>query len=236
MCVCVAVVFAAKPNKTPRAAISVTKAAYTVLRAGEESGFEKWVRTVYNDNTIEFDVDYQFFPAPGMGMVNKYMLLLREETRFPVEYSLDRRVISPDDTLQMHLGVDMYANVAEITSGSATTSNAHDVVVPTGAAIMETGVVFVYEPLLFWYDRDLGGRQNFEVLEPASGRPLTVSMQYVTRDTITVNGVEYATDLYLLERENFDVKLYVDADDRLVRVDQNYMMFDLADWTREGGE
>jgi hypothetical protein len=231
-----AVSFAVKPTKAPRAAMAVTKATYQILHQGKEKGREDVVRTDYNDNTIEFDVDYVFSPVDGSTMKNECKLVVREDSFFPIEYDQERTVSQQGDELNTHSHIEMVANVAVRTSGTETVKNTRNIVVPTGAAILETGSAYTYEPFLYWYDHDLGGRQTFDVLDANTGRPSTVVMHFVDQDTVTVADTEYVADVFELERDNFDVKLYVDELGRLVRVDQNYMLFDLVSWSREGGE
>jgi hypothetical protein len=162
--------------------------------------------------------------------------LVREDSFFPIEYHQDKEVGNEDDQMAMQLDIEMFANVAVVTTGAQKAGAARNVVVSTGAAILETGSVYTYEPFLFWYDRDLGGRQNFDVLDAGTRRPASVVMSLIGQDTVTVDGKRYEADIFQVEREKFDVQIFVDEIGRIIRVNQNFMVFDLVAWSREGGE
>jgi hypothetical protein len=61
-------------------------------------------------------------------------------------------------------------------------------------------------------------------------------MEHLPSQTITVGGQEYEADLYLVERDRYNVNLFVGDDGRILRVEQNYMRFDLTSWSLEGGD
>lgn len=227
---------AEKPIKAPREAIEVTRSSYVILQNGVEKGGEEIVHTVYNDNTITFETRQTLTPTPAVTMAQSVNMLVQEESYFPISYHMDKKIEQQDSGMEMSVDVKMFANVAVYTTATPTQSGSRNIVLPTGAAFIETGAVYVYHTLLFWYDDEAGGRQNFEVFDVAGGRPGNVVVQHVAADTVTVAGTQYQADLYRVERDTFSVTLYVDGDGRIVRVDQNQFFFDLAEWSREGAE
>jgi hypothetical protein len=222
-----------RPQKKPREAMAVTQSAYVVIQNGEEKGTENIIRTDYNDNTVTFQIKQTLSPVPQVNMEQDTELILEEESFFPVAYHMQKRIEQGDSKMQMEIDVEMFANVAVVTTSTGAQSGTRNIVVPTGAALIETGVVYVYHQLLFWYDRDLSGRQNFEVLDVSTGKPGNVVVQFLNQQTVNVGGQDYVADAFRVEREAFDATVFVDADGRIVRVDQNYMNFDITEWSRE---
>jgi hypothetical protein len=224
---------AEKMKKAPRQPLEITKSSYVITQGGEKKGSEDILQTVYNDNTVTFDVTADFSPVAEVSLHQDADLELEEESYFPMKYHLDKKIRQKDSDVELFIDVEMFANVAVMTTGTKTQSATRNIVVPTGSAFVETGVVYIYYQFLHWYDRDRGGPQNFDVLDVGSGESSTVSMQLVTQDTVTVDDADIPTDLYVVNREKYDVKLYVATDGRIVRAEQNMLRFDLADWSRE---
>jgi hypothetical protein len=225
-----------KPQKPPRAAVQVVRAAYDVFQNDEVKGHENIVRTNYSDNTIAFDVEYVLSPAEAITARQNVELLLREDSYFPLRFHEEKNIDQQGSQMQISIDVEMLSNVAVFTSSTSGKSGSRNIVVPTGAAFVETGVVYIYYPFLFWYDNDRGGRQNFDVLDVTGGRIKAVVMEHLSRQTVTVGGQEYEADLYLVERDRYNVNLFVDDDGRILRVEQNFMRWDLTSWSLEGGE
>ncbi len=228
----VAVVVGEKPQKPAREALEVTRALYTIIQNDAAIGSEEIVRTEYNDNTVTFVTHHILEPAPDVTMEATVELTVVDESYFPLEYHMDKKVTQKDSGMTMGADVEMFANVAVLTTRSPTASGSRNIVLSAGTAFIETGVVYVYYPFLFWYNRDTGGRQSFDVLDVSTGRKSVVVVQHITRKTIEVDGKEYESDLYNFHRERFEVMVFVDDDGRIIRVEQNFMTFDLVEWSR----
>lgn len=224
---------AEKPKAPPRVPLQITKMSYVITHNGEKKGYENIVQTEYSDNTVVFDVDADFGPVPDVSIQQDVDLTLQDESYFPMKYRQERHVRQKDSGTDVTVEVEMFSNVAVIRTSTPNSSSSRNVVVPTGAAFLETGVVYPYYQLLYWYDKDRGRRQNFDALDIGKSVPSTVGVQFVAHDTVSVNGAEVSADLYVVSRDQYDVKLYVGADGRIVRVDQNMLLFDLVDWSRE---
>lgn len=227
------VALAARPQKPPREALEVTKSSYVIVQDEKERGTEEIVRTDYNDNKVTFEITQTLSPMPEVQMTQSSEFVVEEESFFPVSYRMTKHIKQSDSEMEMGIDIDMFANVAVMTTKTKMSSGTRKIVVPTGAAFIETGAVYVYYQFLFWYDRDLGGRQNFEVLDVTTGKTSGVVVQLLNQQTVTVGGEDYVADAFLVEREHFNATVFVDADGRIIRVDQNYMYFDLTDWSRE---
>jgi len=225
-----------KPQKPPRAAVHVLRATYDVYQNNEVKGYENIERTSYNDNTITFDVEYQLKPTEAVTAHQSVEMFLREDSYFPLRFHEEKNIDQQGSTMSLAIDIEMVSNVAVYTTTSPNNTGTRNIVVPNGTAFVETGVVYIYYPFLFWYDNDRGGRQNFDVLDVGGGRLKSVVMEHLPSQTITVGGQEYEADLYLVERDRYNVNLFVGDDGRILRVEQNYMRFDLTSWSLEGGD
>jgi hypothetical protein len=228
----VAAAMAEKPKKPPREAVGVTRSTYKVIQAGEQKGSEKIVHTVYNDNTVVFEVESTLHSTPEVTMQNSIVFTAVDESFFPLEYHAEKTITHPEGQVTIGIDAEMFANVAVYTTRSgAAEGNSREIVLPAGSVFLETGVVYSYYQLLFAYHRELGGRQTFNTLNVDSGKPGEVVVQLLASDTINVEGTAYEVDIYKIQRKSFDITLYVDHDDRIVRVEQNMMAYDLAEWS-----
>jgi len=222
-----------KPPRPPRTALDVTRWSYSIVQGGQDKGTEAGVKTEYNDNTISFDVDLDLSPAEDTGMKETVALIIQADSYFPLRSSVVKKVRMGDSNTELDTDIEMFANLAVIKTSTPGSSGTRKVVVPTGAAFIETGMVYSYYQLLFWYDRELGGWQNFDALDVGSSKVESTGLFLAGQDTVTVSGTEYPVDVFKLRREKFEVTLYVDDQGRMVRVEQNLMTFDLTDWSHE---
>jgi hypothetical protein len=222
-----------KPPRPPRKALDVTRWSYSIVQGGEEKGTESGVKTEYSDNTISFDVALDITPAEDTGMKETVDLTLQADSYFPLRLSMVKKIRVSDSNTELDTDIEMFANLAVIKTTTPGSSGTRRVVVPTGGAFVETGMVYSYYQLLFWYDRGLGGWQNFDALDVASGKVESTGLFLSGQDTVTVSGTEYPVDVFKLRRQKFEVTLYVDNQGRMVRVEQNLMTFDLTDWSHE---
>lgn len=222
-----------KPPRKPRKALDVTRWSYSIVQGGQDKGTESGVKTEYNDNTVTFDVVLDMTPAENTGMKETVDLTVQADSYFPLRFSMVKKVRMGESGTELHTDIEMFANLAVVKTTTPGSSGTRKVVVPTGAAFVETGTVYSYYQLLFWYNRELGGWQNFDALDVGSGKAETVGLYLTGQDTVTVSGSEYPVDVFKLRREKFEVTLYVDDQERMVRVEQNLMTFDLTDWSHE---
>jgi hypothetical protein len=222
---------AEKPEKPPREAVTVTRSTYKIIQADQEKGTEEIVRTDFNDNTVVFEVLNTLHSSPEVTMEQNAVLTVVDESFFPLEYRSKKTITHSDGAVEIGIDAEMFANVAVYTTRSASRSGSRNIVLPTGSVFIETGVVYVYYQLLFAYNHELGGRQSFNTFNVDSGKKSSVVVQLLARDTVAVAETEYEVDIYKIQREQFDITLFVDDDGRIVRVEQNFMTFDLVDWS-----
>jgi hypothetical protein len=226
-------VLAEKPARKARAAVGSTRSEYAIAQQGREMGSESILRTDYNDNTVVFGVHSRLEPAPETVMDQNVEFTVVEESFYPLGYRMAKRIDQGDSGITMEISIDMFANVAVMTSKSANAEGTSRIVLPTGAAFVETGTIYAYEQFLFWYDRRLGGRQNFDAMDVANGKEESLVVQLIAADTVSVGGEATPVDVYKLHRPYFEVTLYVDGAGRMVRAEQNFMTWDLKEWSHE---
>lgn len=222
-----------KPPRKVREAVGTTRADYIINRQGEEVGSESIVRTDYNNNSVSFTVHNQLNPSKDTHMDEKVEFTVVEESFYPLKYEMTKDIKQGDSGISMQSSIEMFANVAVMTTKSAEAEGTRRVVLPTGTGFVETGTIYSYEQFLFWYDRDLGGRQSFNAVDVSNGKEETIIVNLIAQDTLRVQGMDTSVDVYKVQRKAFDVTLYVDPNSRVVQVEQNFMTWKLIDWSRD---
>ncbi len=213
--------------------VSTARAKYTMVQDAQEIGHELVARRVFDDNTIHFESESVLRNA-AVTLINKSTLVIEEESYFPRSYRADKTFKQPTEEFVHVITVDMYANVAVMGSELRGSKDARRVVVPAGTAILEVGQVYAWYQLLFWIDPTGAARQKIQWLDPASGAIDEGEMYIAGEETIDVLGKKTKVTVYKAERERLGpATLYVDAKKRIVKAEQNMMIFRLDQWTEE---
>ncbi len=223
------------PMRTVKEAalLSTERATYIIEQEGQDVGKESVVRRVYDNNTIRFEVEH-LLRNPAVTMASKGELVLEEESYFPRSYRAQKTITHPDDEFQHNVSVDMFANVAVLSSEIRGQKNTRRAVVPAGIAIQEVGTVYQWHQVLFWVDPAGQGRQKFQWLDPGSGVVESGEIYVAEPATIVVLGKKSAVTVYKAERERLGpATIYVDAKKRIVKVEQNMMTYRLDQWSEE---
>ncbi|HXV14132.1 MAG TPA: hypothetical protein VEC56_07990, partial [Candidatus Krumholzibacteria bacterium] len=226
---------AAPPMRATKEAsvVSTAHARYAILQGDQEIGTESVTRRVFDNNTIRFDAE-NLITNPGVAMTTRSELVIEEESYFPRSYRADKTVRQSDDEFVHALTVDMVANVAVLGSELRGAKNSRRVVVPAGTAIQEVGTVHPWYQLLFWVDPASEGRQRIQWLDPASGVLDAGELYVAGQETIAVLGKKTRVTVYKAERERLgEATLYVDAKKRIVRAEQNMLIYRLDQWSEE---
>jgi hypothetical protein len=214
--------------------LSSSHSAYRLVQGEREVGKESFERSTYSDNTIEIRADLTLAPAPDARVEQKVDLKLEEESYFPRSFRSTKTVIHGSGQFDHTISVDMFANVAVIGSTIRGASQTRRVVVPAGVAVQELGAVFYWYQTLFWYDRELGGRQRFQWLDPVSGTVGSGEIVLAREETLKVLGKNTKVAVFTAEREKLgEATLYVDAKGRIVRCEQNMTTFELVEHTEK---
>jgi hypothetical protein len=213
--------------------VSTAHATYAIVQGDREIGHESVTRRIFDNNTIRFEAE-NVVSNPGVTMTTRSQLTLEEESYFPRSYRADKTVRQPDDEFVHTLTVDMVANVAVLGSELRGAKNSRRVVVPAGTAIQEVGTVHPWYQLLFWIDPASEGRQRIQWLDPSSGVVDTGELYVAGQESIEVLGKKTRVTVYKAERERLGAAtLYVDAKKRIVRAEQNMLIYRLDRWSEE---
>lgn len=223
-----------KMRAGPKELIRTVSSRYVITQMGKEIGSEKITRSDFNDNSIVYESDVTMNPAETVNIAVHSELVLEQESGFPVRYATKKRLKQAENEVDHDIDVDVYANIAVIHSRIGGGENTSKLAMPTGAAFLDTNGSFCYYQLLFWYNKAAGGRQTFNVFDPAMKKTEPVVLHLVTAETVVAAGDSISAMLYEMEREKQNaVKIFVDDDDRIVRFEQNYMIFELVEWTEQ---
>jgi hypothetical protein len=215
----------------PRQLVRTIESKYVVLQAGADIGWEKVSRDEYNDNTVEYrSVISLTFPHGG-GVKIESQLALEEESYFPLSFEIEKQMGQGDVEYTIGARYEWFANVAvvyKITRGVADTSR---VALPAGTAVMDMSVAHhLYVPL-YWYDGEAGGVQSFNVVDPFSRKVSSATLRRQAAETVDVQIGQIEADRYEFSRDKQTFKVFVDADGRIVKVDQGFLVYELAEWS-----
>ncbi|MGD8414566.1 MAG: hypothetical protein PVF33_10050, partial [Candidatus Latescibacterota bacterium] len=125
--------------------------------------------------------------------------------------------------------------VAVVYKETPTRKDTLRVILPTGAAVNDVNAAHQLGIPIYWYDTEAGGVQSFNVVDPWTAKTITATLRFQTKDTVVVNGVEVETDRYEFVRAPQTFKIYVDDKNRIVKLDQGYFVYELADWSEVAG-
>jgi len=196
-------------------------------------GYESVVRRTYDDNTITYDARVVMQFTEEVSWDHTTSLTVEEESYFPRAYSMKRITRQGDNEFTMNTKIRMFSNVAVIEKDIGAKVEKVSMVLPTGAPFVDMGIAHQFYQLLFWYDDQSGGRQSFEYFDPTRYVVSSLVLNRGGSETIDINGKKYETTIYTVERENSNSKIFVDDKERIIRLDQNYMRFDLVEWSDE---
>jgi hypothetical protein len=213
--------------------VSTTRAKYSLFQGEQETGHEWVTRRVFDDNTIRFEAENLVRQAV-VTMTSKTELVVEEESYFPRRYRAEKTITQPDEEIVHVLTAEMFANVAVLTSELRGTKDTRRVIVPAGTAIQEVGQLFTWYQLLFWIDPALAARQKIQWVDPSSGALAAGEIYIAGEETILVLGKKTKVTVYKAERERLGAAtIYVDAKKRIVKLEQNMMIYRLDEWSEE---
>ena len=215
-----------------RELVRTIESKFVVLQAGDEIGWEKVSRDEYNDNSIEFRSDISLTFPHGAAIAIESRLALEEESYFPLSFEIKKHMGQGDVEYTVGARYEWFANVAVVYKFTRDVADTSRVVLPAGTAVVDMGVVHhLYVPL-YWYDGEAGGVQSFNVVDPFTRKVSTATRRRQTAETIDVHGGQIEADRYEFSRDKQTFKVFVDADGRIVKVDQGFLVYELAEWSQ----
>lgn len=217
-------------QKKPVKLTSTQKTEYRILQDKNQMGTETVEKKVFDNNTIVFVIDATMSYGGGVTMTQHAELTVEEESYFPRALHILKTIAQPNDEKFDHtIDVEMFANVAVVSSELRGTKGGRRVVVPTGVGIADLGVISYLYQALFWYDRASGGNQRFQWLDPISVNVNSGELKLDGDVTITVAGKKTSASVFKVEREKLGpATLWVDKQGTIVRGEQNLFTYELV--------
>jgi len=217
-------------QKTPAKVTSTLRTEYRIVQGKDQIGKETVEKKVFGNNTVVYTIDATMAYGPGVTMKQHIELTVEEESFFPRSLHIMKTVIQPDSQFFEHsVDVEMYSNVAVVASKIREQDGLRKIVVPTGTAISDLGVISYLYQMLFWYDRGVGGAQRFQWLDPLGVTVNGGEIKLDSEATIPVMGKKSKVSVFKLEREKVGpATLWVDKQGVIVRGEQNMFVYELV--------
>ena len=217
-------------QKKPVKLTSTVTTEYRIIQNKKKMGSEKIEKKTFDNNTILFTVDAVMTYAPGVSMTQHCELTVEEESYFPRTLHIKKTIAQPNAESFTHsIDVEMFSNVAEVNSVLHGQPGAKRLVVPTGVAIQDVGVLAYLYQTLFWYDKESGGEQRFQWMDPVAVEVHSGDIRMDPETTISVLSKKTKVSVYQVDREKFGpATLWVDSKGIIVRGDMNMFVFELV--------
>ena len=223
-------------EKRPRQLIRAKTFTYTITQADQEIGNETFTLTEYDDNSIFFKATVEMHMTHGADITTNSDLLLEEFSHFPIEFHMTRNIKQATVEFDQETDIEMISNVAVIRSVVRDVEKTTRMVLPTGTAIVDMNSVYHFYQPLYWYNKEVSGVQSFNILDPVSRNLYSASLRYQEEETLTIAGLQVQAARYEYNREKISALISVDADARIVRVEQGFMTFELTDWSEAASQ
>lgn len=210
-------VFAApKEATTPVQAKEVVEGVYTIFQMDREIGFEAFSRTVYNNNTVVLESKTIKTTAMPDSSIETSFMTVEDDSYFLIDYASTKSA----GNLRQDNEIEMYANVAIITTVTNEKRNVQTRVLPTGALCIQHGIAHQLELYLGRYNDDVGGKQSILVFDPVAKWEHTKIMEMMGQEETAVNGDTILCTVYTLRgQRGIEMKLFVDESRRIVKAE-----------------
>ncbi len=215
----------------PRKLVYSVTSTYNIFQVDKQIGSETVTRNDYSDNTVDFQSTITLQLPNGAGISTKGELLLEDESYFPMGYTSVRTMKQAGTEFDNGTYIEWFANVALVRRKTPASEDTTHIVLPTGTAVLDVNAAHHLYQLLKWYDFETGGVQGFNVLDPTLAKLYSASLRLLAEETITIGGNEFVASRFDFNRDKNTAKVYVDAEGRILKVDQGYMVYELADWS-----
>ncbi len=216
-------------QKKPVKLTSTLVTEYRIVQDKKQMGKERIEKKVFDNNTVVFTMDGDMEYGQGVTMKQHCELTVEEESYFPRTLHIVKQVSQPDgQTFEHKIDVEMFSNVAVVTSVLRDQSGSRRAVVPTGVSIQDLGVLGYLYQALFWYDKDTGGEQRFQYLDPIGVEVHSGDIKMDPEATIPVLKKKTKVSVFQIARERLGAAtLWVDSKGVIVRAEQNLFVYEL---------
>jgi hypothetical protein len=231
LCALLPPAFAGPRQKKPVKLMSTQRTEYRIVQNKKELGKESVEKKTFDNNTVVFTIDGTMGYGEGITMRQHAELTVEEESYFPRALHIVKDIDNKDDSqdFEHKVDVEMFSNVAVLSSDLRGQVGSRRVVVPTGVAIVDLGVISYLYQTLFWYDKETAGNQRFQWLDPISGSVSSGELKLEGEATITVMGKKTKASVFKMEREKLGpATVWVDKQGTIVRGEQNLFTYELV--------
>ncbi len=226
------VLTAADRSRAKRTVISTENMVYTIHQGGADAGEERVEKTTYSDNLVEYRATIHTRVGDQMEVDEATRLEVEDDSYFPLRYESHKVTRAAGHEIVQDATLQMFANVGvfklKMTPGNEDVRN---IVMPSGTAVLETGVIHHLYALLHAYDDDTGGRQAFDFIDFPRGKLDQGVFVRAGNDTIAVMGKQIPVREYRFERTQYTQKCFVDANGRIVAADFGMMDYTLSSYS-----
>ncbi len=217
----------------------VVRGTYTISRVhgvggtSEVIGTESFSKEYLTDNRIILESERQLNFAQDRFIRTAYRMVVEEEFWFPKRYEMREEV---GGVVQQALEVDieMFANVAVITSRRNDQEERDVRVLSTGAMFVQANQINQLALLLNRFSFASKVRQNINVFDPLKEIEGTATIEYAGEDSTTIDGVGKRLKLYKIRRDKSpEVRLHVDDDGNVVKTEDGIFEYILTSFEEE---
>jgi hypothetical protein len=211
-------VFASPPEKEaahPNVKDAV-KGVYSIFQMDREIGIERFSKTVYDNNRMTLESRSVFTIAEPDSFIEATSMTLEDDSYFFLDYASSRIAGKLDHRTE----IEMFSNVASITTTTGGKSNSITRTVSTGALLIQSGVVHHLELYLLRYNHEVGGKQSISVFDPIGKSEYTKIVEMAGTEETAVRDETRLLKLYTVQGEKgLEMKLYVDESNRIVKAE-----------------
>jgi len=228
---------AAGRTRAARKVISTENMTYTIVQDTTKVGTERVLKTTYSDNVVDYKGAIATHLSPVVTVEQSTDLQLGDDSYFPIHYRTHKKTTARGHTVEQTTELEMFANVGVLTEQLAPGKTVtHNVVMPSGTAVLETGVIHHLYEIVHGYNDDSGGRQAFDIIDFPSGKLGQGVLYFAGDDTLSVMGHKEPVREYHFDRSSYSQKFYVDAQGRIVAADFGYMRYELTAYKSTSSE
>jgi hypothetical protein len=209
------------------------RAVYAITQMERQAGTETVERRVFDNNTVVYHALAETFMG-GVRYRQESTLTLDEDSYFPRTLVSDKDIMQPADTVEIQYTVDMFSNLAAVGSRMGSRRDEKRLVVPSGVAVVEMGMLYPWYEMMYWVDSDTEARQRLRWLDPQKRVVEAGEIYRAGEELVSVLGKKQLVKVFKAARETMgEAKIWLDDQGRIVRLDQNQTLYELTEWSED---
>lgn len=215
---CLILVSGAAPREasTPPQVKESTHRVYAIYQMDREVGSETYSKTVNDNNTVVFKSKSVITTSMPDSIIETSSVTLEDDSYFLIAYASSRSA----GKLHQEIGIDVYANVADITTTTNGKQSTLTRTLPAGALCVQGGNVHDLALYLERYNDSAGGKQSILIFDPVGKRDYTKILEKTGQEDVEVQGATGRYTAYALQSDRgIEMKFFVDESGRIVRAE-----------------